>query len=308
MEILMSFLRRSPSHVSRYIIPQPCSNPACTQNIVKLFYCVVLVLCLTACESTVQPATSQPDQSAAWQAWQSSPHSDTYGLGKGPNTYCAQCHAPRNWDPLAVIDPPPNCVSCKFDFETAPRLAVGNRLIPESEWLNIGCEICHQMIAGVANPDVAWLDPVTGTYEPVSSDVTVCEKCHIDTKTLRHARSINSTHSAFQCTDCHDAHSTAASCTAANCHPDTFNPEIPVPGHDTNHQSVACVACHDASNFEIGPQDDGIYITWRTTELLGREITTAYLSHNLQLSVDCDRCHFANNPWQLNPAIEAATP
>lgn len=309
MQTPMPLLPNSPSQVSSCRIPRLSPAPIRRQNLVQIGCWVVLVLYLAACEPAAQPATSQPDQSVAWQAWQRSPHADTYGLGKGPNTYCARCHAPRNWDPVAVIDPPPNCVSCKFDFETSSRLAVGNRLIPESEWLDIGCEVCHQMTAGVANPEVAWLDPVTGTYEPVSSDIAVCEKCHADTETLRHARSIGSSaHIGYQCTDCHDAHSTTASCTAAGCHPDTLNPAIPTPGHDTAHRSVTCVACHDDAGLGVGPQADGVWVTWRTTELLGRETTTAYQSHTLQRPVSCVRCHFADNPWQLVPAIEAAAP
>jgi hypothetical protein len=265
----------------------------------------VLILAASACAPTSEVETSEPDQAAIWEAWQNSPHADTYDLEKGPNTYCSRCHSPQNWDPKAIVDPPPNCVSCKFSFESSPRQAVGNKLIPESEWLNIDCEICHQVSNGVADPEVTWLDTSTGTYEQVASNSTICEKCHTDTDTLRHHRTLGtSSHKDFGCSDCHDAHSTTASCSAANCHPDALTQENPIPGHDSNHLSVTCVACHDTSGLEVGPQEDGIWVTWRTTELLGRENTEPYQSHDLVLAVACVRCHFAGNPWQLNPDVE----
>jgi hypothetical protein len=59
-------------------------------------------------------------------AWENSTHAYTYALEKGPNTCCAGYHSPANWNPAATINEPPNCVSCKFPFETEPRVADGN--------------------------------------------------------------------------------------------------------------------------------------------------------------------------------------
>ena len=67
-----------------------------------------------------------PDQSAFVAAWEGSPHGNTYGEGKGPNTWCSRCHSPQNWDPEAYIGPPPSCFSCKFptDKECALQRAI----------------------------------------------------------------------------------------------------------------------------------------------------------------------------------------
>jgi hypothetical protein len=45
--------------------------------------------------------------------------------------------------------------------------------------------------------------------------------------------------------------------------------------------------------------DQSGWVTFRTTELLGRKTKAAYQSHNVQRAADCARCHFAGNPWKL---------
>src|SRR5512139_3462523 len=67
----------------------------------------------TATASRVPPTVaSQPvairtptasAQSVVWAKWQSGPHGNTYGLDKGPNTYCSRCHSPQNWDPASKV-------------------------------------------------------------------------------------------------------------------------------------------------------------------------------------------------------------
>jgi hypothetical protein len=80
-------------------------------------------------------------------------------------------------------------------------------------------------------------------------------------------------------------------------------------GHDPVHARVACVACHDASRLEVGPLEaGGVWVTWRTTELLGRSSTESYQSHHLQRAVDCERCHFPGNVWGLAIPVEAVLP
>lgn len=254
--------------------------------------------------------TLTPAQAAIWQAYQGSPHANTYGLSKGPNTYCARCHSPRNWDPAAAIDPPPNCVSCKFEFEDSPRIASGNPLVPENEWQDIGCEMCHRVENGVAAAQTAWLNTATGAYEQVITTTALCEKCHTDTDTLRHRRDLDdSAHAEFVCTDCHDPHSAIANCTDSHCHADALAPASPIAGHDAAHATVTCVACHDAAGLEVGPLEaQNVWITFRTVELLGRSSTEPYQSHQLQRTVDCARCHFPDNPWDLSGAIENVNP
>lgn len=273
------------------------------------------VVLLTACAANsaalvtptaALPPTATPDQSAYWQAWQTSPHAKTYDLSKGPNTYCARCHSPQNWDPAAKVDRPPNCVSCKFQFESEPRIAAGNPLVAEADWKDINCEICHVVEDGIAIAAVSWLDPVTGYHETVASSTALCEKCHTNTETLRHQRDIGaSTHVGYDCVECHDPHSTTASCTEAGCHADLLSAAPSIVGHDEAHATITCVACHDAAGLQVGPlEGEDVWVVFRTTLLLGRENTEPFQSHNLQRAVACQRCHFVGNPWGLVENVE----
>lgn len=300
-----------------------------------------------------------------WEQWKSGPHAAIYDLGKGPNSYCARCHSPANWDPAAHVDPPPNCVSCKFSFEETPRIAEGNPLISEDQWSGLDCNVCHQIQNGLLNQEFSWFDKVSGYYETVTP-TELCEKCHNNTETLNHKILLDeNTHPGYSCIDCHDAHTATASCGSYGCHDkititmQSYNPVhigidnnaeclacheigivsqfhttwdvqgettdclgchakrtvLPVgnksisAGHTIYHQNVKCMACHDASNLEVGPVDgQSFWTTFRTTQLLGNSTTVPYSSHDLQRNVDCNRCHFANNPWGLPVQIEAGSP
>lgn len=284
-----------------------CRRPIRSFHWILLFPAFLLVGCqaVTATPASSQPAVtpvSTKEPTAEQQAWQSSPHANTYDLGKGPNTYCARCHSPENWSPTAKIDSPPNCVSCKFATDAKVRIAQGNPLVPAEQWKSIGCEVCHPVQNGVVSAQVGYLDTQTGYHETVTTSTVLCEKCHTDTQTLRHKRDLGTAaHAAFTCTKCHDPHSTAAGCTNSACHTQTLAAGNTTPGHDTAHKNVSCVACHDASGLEVGPQDSGgMWTTFRTTELLGRKTTGAYQSHAVQLTVDCKRCHYSDNPWKLS--------
>ncbi len=249
-------------------------------------------------QATAHPARD-PAQAEYWATWEQSSHAHTYALEKGPNTYCAKCHSPANWDPMARIDDPPNCVSCKFAFESSTRIAKDNPLVPEHDWVNIDCAVCHRVEDGIADSVIAWHNTTTGYYESVVSTTGLCEKCHLDNATLRHKRELGGgAHAGFECTDCHDPHTTRAGC--ADCHDAAAISDVS-PGHDPAHAVVTCAACHDASGLEVAPlEDDGVWMPFRTGELLGRVTREPYQSHNLQLSVDCTRCHFRGNPWGLN--------
>lgn len=305
--------------------------------------------------STSSPAELYP---AEWLAWQAGPHAAGYDLGKGPNTYCARCHSPQNWDPAAKIDTPPNCVSCKFPHEEEVRIAEGNPLIPEEDWQGISCDVCHSMGVDSTEMGVAWHDAVTGYSENVASPTDLCEKCHHDTETLRYKVDLgNQAHVDFTCTNCHEPHSTRASCGNVGCHDDVvavmaiYNPthlgisdnavcvechirgmdehtmyvkelgtddclschinlvEIPITsavqlGHTVYHQSVSCSACHDATGAPVEPNESkDAWTAIRLSELLGRTNRVPFTSHNLQREVDCVRCHYDENPWNLPTEI-----
>lgn len=260
-------------------------------------------------EATIQPPTATPDQSSYWLAWQNGPHADTYDLESGPNTYCAKCHSPDNWDYQATIDPPPNCVSCKFPSEAYPRVAEGNPLVPGEEWASIGCNVCHRVENGIAESEFAWHNSITGYYETVSTATELCEKCHLDSEALNHKRKLGEgAHADFECTDCHDAHDASASCEA--CHlismvngAQLMNKVTPEPvqiGHSRVHEAVSCVGCHDASGMEVGlieipagssGESKEVWVTFRTTESPLGLSRDPYQSHNLKRSVECTRCH-----------------
>ncbi len=263
---------------------------------------VAFLFLITSCTSPAAPppATVAANQDAVHAAWQASPHGNTYALNKGPNTYCAKCHSPKNWDPAAAIDKPPNCVSCKFDSDAAPRRAAHNTLVAESDWHEINCDTCHRVSNGVASSEIAWWNQATGQYEPVTNSTALCEKCHTDTDTLRHHLDLGtSAHSGMTCTTCHDPHSAKASCTSSGCHGDVLTKAIT--GHDSAHKNVTCVACHDAAGLKAAPGPDGQWVVFRTTELLGQKQEEVYQSHNLQKTVDCTRCHYTGNPNGLKP-------
>jgi predicted CXXCH cytochrome family protein len=70
--------------------------------------------------------------------------------------------------------------------------------------------------------------------------------------------------------------------------------------HSEYHAPLVCVACHDASGLEVGPiEGQAAWVTFRTIQTPGGTSTDPYQSHTLQKAVSCDRCHFADNPWDL---------
>ena len=322
---------------------------------------MLAIILLAGCTSEADPAPTSgavvvasptPDQTQFRQAWIDGPHADTYALEKGPNTYCARCHSPANWDPSAQIDPPPNCVSCKFPFEDESRIAAGNPLVPESEWESIGCATCHSVQNGHVDPEISWYDRVTGFYETVSDSTALCGKCHLNSVSLNHERNLgDGPHGEFECTRCHDGHNAKADCSGChpinlmgepkfidehvevisnggcvechagafqnhdmtiqqagddnclNCHRRLMGQSSVAPiqyGHSALHKNVFCVACHDASGLIVGPiEGEDVWATHRTTEFMGQSSTAPYQSHDLQLLVNCDKCHYQDNPWDL---------
>jgi hypothetical protein len=249
-------------------------------------------------------------------------HADTYSLGTGPNTYCAECKSPVNWDPQAIINLPPNCVSCKFQSDTTMRIAAGNPLVPESEWKGIRCATCHANDAGgEVDPALAWWDQASGAYVAMSSTTELCEQCHRDSGrgTLRRREIADSLiHTDATCTTCHDPHSGAAACT--DCHnPQDEDTEFidncwtPYLAEDApaQHTDLLCVACHDNAGMDVRPVDtsdepyEGQWATWRNTMIAGVIPSVhVWVSHNLSGEVDCARCHYADNPWGLTAEVD----
>lgn len=246
--------------------------------------------------------TLPPDQLLIWEAWERSSHADSYDLEKGPNSYCARCHSPANWDYTAAIDPPPNCVSCKFSSEPEPRIAINNPLIPEDDWAGIGCYVCHQMEGREAAPQFAWYDNATGYYETITTTTELCEKCHVDTnRFLHHQRDLGQdVHAGFTCTDCHDPHDPYASCADIGCHQDVAaQRKLLLDQHANIKEIDTCLECHtggmDTHTMEVQRNGDNnclichdYLVNFSTDELPPVEHSSVHSK------VDCVACHDAS--------------
>jgi hypothetical protein len=208
----------------------------------------------------------------------------------------------------------------------------------DGAWQITRCDNCHESKGGIIGATIAWWDPETQAYESVPDSNTLCQKCHEDILAFSHQEASNSlVHQSFECFDCHEPHSTAASCSNSTCHanilqiddqppstpvgghPDVGNPfcggpgchpaatqaaSKPHSGHSFTHAGVTCVACHDASELQVGPdQIRGLWVTWRIIVEEGSSLTEPFSSHSIQLIVDCKRCHFSDNPWNLPIAV-----
>jgi hypothetical protein len=279
---------------------------------------------------TQVPAPVKPvaDQAAITKLWASGRHNNTYDLGRGPNTYCARCHSPGNWDPKAVPGKPPNCMSCKFPTDKEVRIATTNALIPAADWKMVGCYVCHETKGTVVDAKIAIWNNGTGKYDQVTSTTDLCEKCHADSigGSMHKINLGGGAHSnqigqivqrPEACTDCHDPHSMKADC--KKCHADSFPPaKTTTAGHDAAHANVTCVGCHNSLPELRVDKVPGTNLISTGTFGSGMgggppAFTPAY-SHEFKKAVVCTVCHFDNNPLKLRslvtptPAPAAVTP
>jgi len=191
----------------------------------------------------------------------------------------------------------------------------------------VNCDACHQLQNGIAAKDISWWNQITSQYESVADSNDLCVKCHTDPETAEKP------HAGQACTDCHNPHSTAASCSNSTCHESikrerVHPPSTPTGGqhpnaaafcggsgchpaatqaalsnhsiHGSTHVRVSCTACHDASGLKVGlSEETGMWVTFQIMTIAGAETTKPYESHNLQIEVNCARCHFEGNSWGL---------
>jgi hypothetical protein len=258
-------------------------------------------------EEGEEPAKDISNTDVLEIAWQSSPHADAFVLDdEGNNNTCARCHAPVNWLP-SMDDLPESCYACKFELEDPPPY------ISEDAWVDIPCMVCHEKDKkDVIQPEFTWLEIAQlEEYTSVSTPTELCQKCHIPINVPEHGTvQVGGAHDAYECTECHDAHNTVASCGDAGCHEDVIEPAVSIPGHDENHEKVSCVACHDGTALEVGLSEGmGNWITfvpWAYTIVISEGEskeetgTVAFTSHNLVLEASCERCHYSGNPWGLS--------
>lgn len=234
--------------------------------------------------------------------WSESAHGNTYVIdSEGKNNACAQCHAPLDWAPT-MEDIPESCFTCKFELSEPPVM------IAESEWQSIPCKVCHQVDKkGNVKKEISWLEvAVLDEYAEVENSTELCMKCHAPTNLVEHvAIELAGAHADYLCTDCHDGHKLTTSCGESTCHEGMQDPNKIIVGHDDDHANVSCEACHDATGLEVGPNKvTGIWITYATWAAGSNTGLMPFVSHNTVLEVNCERCHFAENPWELSVDIE----
>jgi hypothetical protein len=273
----------------------------------------------------VPEPTPLPDQSQYHTEWADGVHGKTYDVGKGPNTYCSRCHSPQNWDPASTTDRPPNCVTCKFPQDPEVRQATTMSFVEEKDWKGIGCETCHQLDENsISTGEIAWLNVLTNEYEPVATVNELCGKCHADTagvqasggRGVTHGINLGGSahlnwagmlpqgHRPSYCSDCHNPH-TGEPKQCTDCHTDVLTSETHMKGTNAEHANVTCLACHDANGMEVGPDpsdpENGAWTTIVNEMSRSGEMTSSYVkSHSISWEVACDRCHFAENPFELS--------
>jgi hypothetical protein len=255
----------------------------------------------TEAAATEPPAEKAPADPAAIEAdWKAGPHSDTFVLTESnENTVCARCHSPVNYIPT-MEDIPPSCFSCKFEIKPPPPM------VAQEQWQNIQCNVCHEIKKKKVSEEISWLEvPQIEQYAEVASNTELCLKCHTKVDVEGHEGVVvEGDCQARDCTDCHDAHNAQASCTNEACHADFSQPATPIAGHDADHQNVSCVACHDGSQLEVGPDANGVWTTFRAEAGAdGKQIP--FTSHNFVKESACERCHFTGNPWDLKAPVTA---
>ncbi len=247
----------------------------------------------------------------AQQEWQISAHASSFVLDdQGNNNSCARCHAPKNWAPT-LEDIPESCQACKFELPEPPPF------IAESAWMHVSCVMCHTIDKkDNLQAEVAWLEiPALDEYASVESPSDLCLNCHNTEGVGEHGQVlVGSGHEDMQCLECHTPHSTAATCVNGDCHTGVLSETDQTLGHDEDHKNVSCAACHDSAGWEVGPHPEtGIWTTfspWTEEIKVGEEDsivqngTVPFLSHDLGLEVDCERCHFSGNPWELTESVE----
>jgi len=217
------------------------------------------------------------------ERWVAGPHADTFVVAAdGTNSTCARCHDPLNYVPT-MDDMPASCSVCKFKVEPPPPFTA------QTDAHHIDCKVCHKVDSGgTVLAGLSWLEvPAIEQYADVSTVSQLCQNCHTGADAEGHADiRVTGAHETLACNDCHDPHSMQASCTSSGCHESIEQ----IPGHDTDHANVHCVACHDTTGMESNPVEarGGQWVTFAT----GEDGTSfPFVSHELGAGSNCDRCH-----------------
>ena len=281
--------------------------------------------------------TLPPDQEAIWEKWEGSEHADTYIEGNGDNTYCARCHSPNNWNYSAtvasnelILEEDWSNIGCDSCHQMDGRIAgeqyywhdtitVYYEVVSSTTAL---CQECHLIGGEVPHSHLEMGDEVHqdftctdchDAHDPYAS----CGDCHSDileARSMPAQQHVNLSDQA-QCLACHpigmDAHSMETQRSGETdclvCHANFANvssDDLPPVYHTSTHIDVPCSVCHDASGLAVDLVEGlQIFATYRTYERSGSVVETEYKSHDLTTAVDCTRCHYKNNPWDLSESV-----
>jgi hypothetical protein len=247
--------------------------------------------------ATVAHVATQAELQTARLEWSRSKHANTYNNGMGANTTCASCKSPMNWDPASLaVDAAHDCASCKR-VPGAPRPElVGGTPVPQSEWKNISCDICHQPMGDSYWTGISFWDQSTQSYIPMTSVKELCAKCHEGQHgfEVTEEQNLSPAHHDWECIRCHGPHGSVSKCT--DCHDPKSG--AGASEHD-RHPSVSCTACHDQGGLSIWQEQNsasvyfGKFVPRRFAHTL-----RSWPSHNLARKVDCLRCHHQRNSQQ----------
>jgi hypothetical protein len=258
-----------------------------------------------------------------------------------PLILCALLLAACSQAPQASIDPPPPAVYSSptplpQEYSTDDPILEGIRTLFSSgpHAGSYSCENCHGTSERIGK-QLNWLNPTNGHTEVVSTPTELCLKCHPEQRSKSDSQSqVISPHADQDCTGCHNAHSTQASCTNSVCHTDiqtifyakivrpephptegdpnsymcggtachTFAKQIasaPI-YHQPIHNHVPCYVCHDSIGMAVGKADDQTWFTVGQTDNGNSSSSHMVVSHSIGLEVECGKCHFVDNPWGLD--------
>lgn len=286
--------------------------------------------------STATPGFSSEQQMIA--RWRRGSHSKISYSSEYSQPYCAKCHSPQDWDPTANPGETPGCAEAIVSSQQGATGGGGVQPELSAAGHAVECKTCHLLGKdGYPLRGNVWWNQEAGKAESISDSLALCTKCHTKTSDADNSVDLGNDefHSELNCIACHDPHTTTASCTNTSCHPNVANNLEIIdalaiePGHENipggcgggpgchmkstqvaeegllthigvYHTYLTCAACHDGAGMEVGPVEGSfMWTTFQTVEWNGMIAKRPKYSHVITTEVDCARCHYEGNPWDL---------
>ncbi len=294
-------------------------------------------------QATVTATMGFSKQQEMQAIWQRGSHSKVSFTAEFAQPFCAKCHSPQDWDPDNNPSEIAGCAEAIVNFQDGLKGVGDTQLSNSLNWNGVECKTCHLFDEnGDPIKEIIFWNRETGNAERVSNNTDLCTKCHTKTNDVDNSVNLgeNEFHSSLSCTACHDPHRTTASCTDSGCHADvskdleiikylavdsdheTESPhscgagsqchalatqvveENQLPHIGVQHAFLTCAACHDGAEMEVGPvNENSVWTTFQTVEWNGLTVKRPKFSHVITTKVDCTRCHFEENPWELDADV-----